>query len=303
MLEKMVHKYGASVGVISLIVSAFLWGGEYVVAKDVLNIVEPNWCNAIRSFFTAVFAVIIWRKHFKKATLKDWKIGDICVGFFGMATALQIMGLELINAGINAFISSAYVVLVPFMVWAIDKKRPAGKVFVSALVGIIGVSIMSVTGLSSGKLSIGPGEILTLLSAIGYGGAIVSADYFTEKSGVEFITGCQFIFTFVIAIIFAFAIESPPNITVTAPIFFEFIYLIFFGTFITQLLFTFGVNHASANQAGVIFPLESVSATILGCVFLHEQLKAVQVIGGLLIIAAIVISNISLKKNKSSEVL
>ena len=296
MLERFAGKYGAKAGVACLIVSALLWGGEYVVAKDVLDIMEPNWSNAVRGFFTSLFAVIVWWKYFRKAKAADWLRGIICGGLFGMGSALQIMGLEMINAGINAFISSAYVVMVPFMVWFIEKKRPAGKVFISALIAIVGISTMSVTGFSTGNLSMGPGEILSLLSAIGYGGAIVAVDYYTEKTDVEFITGCQFICTFVIGIIFALIMEQPPEVTVTATIVLEFIYLILFGTFITQFLFTFGVKYASANQAGVIFPLESVSATVFGCLFLHEQLAAVQVIGGILIVTAIIVSSISLKK-------
>ena len=43
MLDKLVKKYGAPVGVISLVIAALLWGGEYVVAKDVLDTIAPNW--------------------------------------------------------------------------------------------------------------------------------------------------------------------------------------------------------------------------------------------------------------------
>lgn len=286
----------SSLGVLLLIISSLLWGGEFVVAKDVLNVLDPNWSNAIRTFFTSVLALIIWRKHFKAATLQDWKRGTICGVMFGGAFALQIMGLELINAGINAFLSAAYIIIIPFVVWIIEKTRPAGKVFISAVIGIIGVAIMSVTGLSSGELSIGTGEILSLLSAIGYGGAIVSADYYTQKSSVEFITGCQFIFTFVIAMICAFIMEDLPSITLTVPVVLEFIYLIVFGTFITQLLFTMGMKYASANQAGVIYPLESVSAAVLGCIFLGERLAPIQISGAVMIVAAIIINNISFKK-------
>ncbi len=300
-MEKLAQKYGAPIGVTCLIVSALLWGGEYVVAKDVLDIVPANWCNAVRAFITAVFAFIIWHRHFKEAKLHDWIRGLICGALFGMGSALQLMGLETTNAGVNAFIASAYVVLVPFMVWAVERKCPAAKVFVSALIGISGVTIMSVTGFSTGNLHIGVGEILTLLSALGYGGAMVSADYFTEKTSVEFITACQFIMTAVIGLIFGLLIEDVPHVTMTVPIVLEFAYLVLFGTFVTQLLFTFGVKYASANQAGVIFPLESVSATVFGCLCLHEQLKAVQVIGGLLIIAAVVISSVSFGKSEGSQ--
>lgn len=301
MLEKLAQKYGSSVGIIALIIAALLWGGEYVVAKDVLDVMPPNWSNVVRMFLTSLFAVIIWRKHFKKATLADWKRGAICGGCFGLGSALQIMGLALTNAGINAFLASAYVILVPFMVWAVEKQRPKSKVFISALIGLAGVSIMSVTGFSTGELSIGLGEILTLLSAFGYGGAIVAVDKFTEKSSVEFITASQFIFTFLIAVVAALIMEEPPQMELTIPVFLEFVYLIFLGTFLTQLLFTYGTKHASANQAGVIFPLESVSATLFGCLLLGEQLAAVQVIGGLMLITAIIISNVSFQKKPGRE--
>ena len=65
----------------------------------------------------------------------------------------------------------------------------------------------------------------------------------------------------------------------------------------TQLLFTFGVKYASASQAGVIFPLESVSATVFGCIFLHEIMQGVQIAGSILILLSIIISSVEFKKN------
>lgn len=298
MEDKMAGKNGSIIGVICLIISASLWGGEYVVAKDVMDMISPNWLNVIRLFFTGLIAVIVWRKHFKAATKEDWKRGAICGTLFGLGSAFQTMGLELVNAGINAFLSSAYIILVPFMVWFVSKVRPGKKVFISAVVGIAGISIMSVTGFSTGHLSIGPGEILSLLSAIGYGAAMVSLDGFTEKSSVQFLTGAQFIFSLVVSLIFALILEEPPAIEINTAIVLEFGYLVLLGSFVTQLLFTFGLKYASANQGGVIFPLESVSATLFGCIFLHEQLKAVHVIGGILIVAAVIISSVDFKKKE-----
>lgn len=301
MLDKLAQKNGAVVGVIFLVIASFLWGGEYVVAKDVLDVLPPNWLNAIRTFFTAVIAIIVWRKHFKAASLQDWKHGAICGILFGLGNAAQTMGLDMVNAGINAFLSSAYVILVPFMVWFVSKVRPGSKVFLSAAVGIIGISVMSVTGFSSGNLSIGPGELLSLLSAIGYGAAMVAIDHYTEKTNVEFLTGAQFIFTCLVSLVFALILEQPPAVHVDGVMVMEFVYLVLLGTFATQLLFTFGLKYASANQAGVIFPLESVSATLFGCLCLHETLEIVHIIGGALIIIAIIISSVDFKKKDAPQ--
>ena len=54
---------------------------------------------------------------------------------------------------------------------------------------------------------------------------------------------------------------------------------------------------SSASQAGVIFPLESVSATVFGCIFLHEIMQGVQIAGSILILLSIIISSVEFKKN------
>ena len=109
----------------------------------------------------------------------------------------------------------------------------------------------------------------------------------------------QFIFSFAVALVMALALGEPvPSFDmVSAPIVMEFIYLVVFGTFFTQLLFTFGVKYASASQAGVIFSLESVSATVFGCIFLHEIMQGVQIAGSILILLSIIISIVEFKKN------
>lgn len=284
------------IGVTALIIAAMLWGGEYAVAKDVLDVMPPNWVNMIRTAIAAVIGIIVWRKAFKAAKPIDWVRGGIVGVFFGLGFATQTMGLETVNAGINAFLSSAYVILVPFMVWGIMKTRPHRNVFIAAVIAIVGISTMSVTGFSTGELSIGPGELLSLVSAIFYACALVCLDIFTEKSDIGFLTGCQFIFTFLVALVFAMIMEQPPHVQITGVVVAEFIYLIVLGTFATQLLFTFGMKYSTATQAGVIFPLESVSATALGCLFLGEVLESVHVIGGIMLVIAIVISSLEPKK-------
>jgi probable blue pigment (indigoidine) exporter len=103
-----------------------------------------------------------------------------------------------------------------------------------------------------------------------------------------------------VAAIFAVILEQPPVVEVTGVMVIEFIYLIILGTFVTQLLFTFGIKYASATQAGVIFPLESVSATALGVIFLGEVLEGVHIIGGILLVIAIIISSIE-PKDKNNK--
>lgn len=299
-MENKLSKRTNLIGVTALVIAALLWGGEFVIAKHVLDVIPPNWLNMIRTSVAAIIGLVVWRKEFKAATAKDWGRGAVVGIFFGLGFAVQTMGLESVNAGINAFLSAAYVILVPFMTWGVLKARPHRNVFIAAVIGIIGISTMSVTGLTTGELSIGPGELLSLLSAVFYSCAMIALDMFTEKTSPGFMTGSQFVFMFVVAAVFAVIYEQPPVVEVTGVLVIEFIYLIILGTFVTQLLFTFGIKYASATQAGVIFPLESVSATALGCIFLGEVLEGVHIIGGILLVVAIIISSIDPKSKEGT---
>ena len=140
MTNKLDAKKTSLIGVIALVIAAFLWGGEFVIAKHVLDVIPPNWLNMIRTSAAAVIGIIVWRKEFKAATAKDWGRGAIVGIFFGLGFAVQTMGLESVNAGINAFLSAAYVMLVPFMSWIVLKARPHRNVFIAAVIGIVGIS-------------------------------------------------------------------------------------------------------------------------------------------------------------------
>ena len=155
--------------------------------------------------------------------------------------------------------------------------------------------LAKLNGIDVNEFAIGMGEILSLVSAVFYACAMIALDLFTEKTSSGFLTGTQFIFSFLVATVFALIMEQPPVVDVNGFIIIEFIYLILLGTFATQLLFTIGIKYASATQAGVIFPLESVSATILGVLFLNEVLEGIHIIGGVLLVIAIIISSLEPK--------
>ena len=279
-----------SKGTIAIIAAALFWGFEFVVEKDVLYHIDPNWSNAIRFFISSLIIIGIWNKKFKSATKEDWKQGLFCGGIMGLGYAFQTMGLETINAGVNAFLCVAYIVIIPFLVWFIKKIRPNKLVFISAIIAIAGVSIMSLEGLTLGEFSIGKGEVLTLVGSIFYAGGIVSVEYYAKSMDSLLFAGIQCVATFGVSIIFALIIESPPTYF-DSILFWEFVYLIVFASILTQIMFTYGMKYVSSHRASILFLLESISAIIFGRVMLNEKIRINQIIGAILIIIAIILTN------------
>ena len=277
-------------GVSALILAAFFWGGEFVVEKDVLSYVEPNWSNAIRFAVASLCCLTIWRKSFIRANREDWKKGLISGSLMGLGFAFQTMGLATINAGVNAFLCASYILVIPFVLWRIERKKPQGIIFISAVTAIIGIVIMSLNDFSPEDFSLGRGEILTLIGSICYAGGIVAVDYYAAAMDSKFLAGSQCIATFVIAIFMALLIEEVPQ-TMSVRLTFEFVYLIVFSSLMAQLLFNYGMKYVSSGSAGALFLLESVSALFLGAIFLKEVITLNQIMGSVLIIVAILLSN------------
>lgn len=297
-MREIIDKYQQAnrIGILALILAAVFWGGEFVVEKDVLSHIEPNWSNTIRFFITGVFSVIVWRKDFLTASRTDWKKGLVSGGLMGLGFAFQTMGLETINAGVNAFLSAAYILVIPFFLWIAEKKKPKLLVVVSAVIAVTGVLFMSSVGFSIEDFHMGIGEILTLIGSVCYAGGIVTVDLYASEMDGKLLAGMQFVATFFISIMFALLFEDVPA-TIDSRLVIEFGYLIIFATLFAQLLFTYGMKYVSSEKAGMIFLLESVSAMVLGVFFLKETVYLVQAVGSVLIIMAIVIQDRAEKQN------
>ncbi len=67
------------------------------------------------------------------------------------------------------------------------------------------------------------------------------------------------------------------------------LYIAFFGTLVPFGLYLKGVNCIRAARAGITATLEPISAGILSAVFLNEILSGLQIFGGVLVIAAVVL--------------
>jgi len=277
-------------GTMALIAAALFWGIEFVVEKDILYYYGANWSNTIRFTAASLVFLFIWRDKFKTASGADWKKGMISGAAMGMGYSLQTMGLQYTSPGVNAFLCSAYIILIPFLVWYVDKRKPEKWIFFSIILAVFGVFFMSATGLSLSDVHMSRGEILTLLGSFFYAVGIVSCDYYAKNMDTKLLAGMQCIGTLLVAVIMAAIFEPLPNY-INGKIVFEFIYLILFASMFTQVLFTYGMRYVPSHKAGLILLIESTSAMILGWIFMHDPVIISQIIGGILIIIAIVISN------------
>ena len=115
---------------ILLVVATAIWGYSFVVMKDVVAVLPPAWLLGLR--FTAAGLILAAILHRRIA--RAFKLGPGILRVLGMGVLLgvfdfsafltQTIGLQHTTPGINAFLTATYCVIVPFLWWAIARRKP-----------------------------------------------------------------------------------------------------------------------------------------------------------------------------------
>ena len=270
-----------------ILLSAFLWGGEYVVVKDMVEYLPPNWINAFRFICAALLMIPLFYKKIRTISLKELKAGILTGIFLYGGFNLQTVGIQYTTAGKSGFLTSTYVVMVPFVLWLIRRKFPGIKVFISAVVCLAGIALLS---LEQG-LQFNPGDILTLAAALCFTGSIISFEYYSKRyepvnlTFMEMLTGGLLSF-------FTALLNEPVPVDVHLGGFeiFQLLYLIILGSLLCHVLSNVAMKWAEANHAAILWSLESVFAFVLGIIFLHESVSVQMAAGFILILSAVILT-------------
>ena len=270
---------------LSLLLVAIIWGSGFVVTKNALDHVTPYYLLAFRFTIATILLGIIFFKRLRKSNFKDIKSG-IVIGLFlfgGFAT--QTVGLNYTTAGKQAFITATNVVMVPFIYWAISKKRPDNYDILGAVLCLIGIGVLS---LDSG-LSVNYGDFLTLICAVFFALHISSVGYFAKDSDPLVLTVVQFATAAVLSIICVLLFE-PKSIQIQQEAIFPIIYLGLFSTLLAFLIQNVAQKYTSSTHAAIILSLEAVFGSFLALIFLKEAFTFRFVIGCFAILISVITS-------------
>ena len=174
------------VGLIMLSVVALFWGAGFVLNAQLLGSFgnTPSLLNALRFGISALclLAVFNRRIRFTKATLLYGSVGGalLFVGFL-----CQLVGMKYTSPSHSGFFTAFYIVLVPFIAWAVYRRRPHWSVFVGAAMAIGGLLLLNTTG--SNKGASWKGDLITLASALTFALQIVWADFALKRNKTDFV--------------------------------------------------------------------------------------------------------------------
>lgn len=211
----------------------------------------------------------------------------------GMTSVFYYLCVKYINVSIAIVLLMQTVWMGVLLEWFLDKKAPSLQKIIS--VGIVLVGTILATNILKSEIELDwRGIVWGMLAAASFTTTMFTANKIAlgvssaQRSLYMLLGGAVIVFGFSIA-----TQVTPFNLS----IFKDYgIFLALFGTIIPPLLMNAGFPHTGLGLGSIVSSLELPVSVMMAFMILNEQVVALQWIGIILIIMAIVIMNIKFNK-------
>ena len=278
-----------------LILITMFWGGTFLAVQYAMTMSGPFFFVGLR-FATAALAVaLLSLKTLRGLTWLEVKAGVFIGLSIAIGYSLQTWGLQSIPSSKSAFITAMYVPLVPVLQWVCLGKMPGIMSWIGVLLAFIGLIFLA--GPDGTSLTLGTGEIITLISALAIAAEIILISAWAGKVDIKRVTIVQL----ATASIVAFVTMIPAG--ESAPAFTPGLLVIALGlgifSAIIQVTMNWAQRSVSPTRATVIYTGEPVWAGIFGRLA-GERLPMLALFGGALIVLGVLVSELKLKRKKQA---
>lgn len=282
-----------------ILLTTVAWGLSFVILKHAIENSPALYVIGLRFAVSGICMAAIF---FKKIAAID-KTTLLCGLTLGViltaAYMMQTLGLKYISAGKNAFLTSLYCVIIPFVQWAIFKDKPKIYNVISAFLCVAGLAFVAFSGTGETEKNELLGSALTVVGAVFYSFQIIFSGKFQERGCntlqlliIMFLT--VGILTLGVSFIFELPIYGIESFAINKSLLLPLLYLTFVATMFAQMGQMVGIKLTSPAQASLILAFEAVFAAIFSIIVGDEILNGYLVAGFLIIFAGTMISELKL---------
>ena len=285
-----------SFSMLCALITTFIWGTAFIAQDTGMDNIGPLTFNSSRFFvgFLTIlpFAILIEKNKIKKEINNNTKLFIKYLIYMGVSlflgTFLQQAALQYTNIANAAFFTVFYVPFVPIILFLIYKEKVHWSIWPSIALCIVGVYLL--TDFSNAEIMLG--DALVILCSIFWALHIIYAGKFMQKFNIPiFYAALQAAFVFSLSIFFAFIFEE----VILSKILLELSSILYAGALSGGIAFTlqmYAQKNIEEAPAAIIYSLEGVFAAIAGWIILDQFLKFNNIIGCLLILFAVILSQI-----------
>lgn len=302
-----------------LLLASFVWGISFVSQRTGGVLMGSFTFNGIRSFIGSLFLLGLYyvlralrgRKGGGETVVRDESQavrerrnlilgGIVCGVVLFVATSLQQVGLTMgTGSGKAGFLTACYIVLVP--IWSIFLgKRCGWNVWVAVFMAVEGLYLLCMKGSFSMQTS----DLLVLLCALCFSVHILVIDHFSPLVDGVKLSCVQFLVCGILSLPFIFFVDmqgsfaSVPQWLTRFGSMDAWIALLYAGIMSCGVGYTLqivGQEGINPTVASLLMSPESVFSVLAGFVLLQETLTGREILGCVIMFAAIILSQIPCK--------
>ena len=286
---------------IYLTMCTIIWGGTFAVLKLSVAEISPLFLVSIRFGMAAaiLFPFILSIKKYRNSFQDSFKNRSVIVHGFMLGAMMiagfgfQTIGLKYTTASRSAFITELLILFTPFFQYFLHRRMPGPGNFAGMALILPGMYLLT----SVGEASINKGDLLTFLCAIGFAVYIVFLDHYSKLHDEFILLFWQMLstalFSFFLSVLFE---DIVFDINIYS--FSSLLYLVLIATLVAVYWQTRFQKDTNPVQAGILYSLEPVFATIFAMLFLSERPNPFFYSGAVLIIGGVIVSSAITGKKK-----
>ena len=274
-----------------LVFITMLWGGTFLLVHNVMSVSGPLFFVGLRFAAAALFVGVVSARALPGLTFTELKAGMLIGVTIMLGYGLQTMGLQTISSSQSAFITALYVPFVPLLQWLVLGRRPGLMPSIGICLAFAGLMLLA--GPEGGSLHFSEGEMVTLVSAVAIAGEIMLMSRYAGQVDVRRVTVVQL----ATASVLAFLMIVPTQERIPDFSWLLLVSAVGLGAMsaVIQVAMNWAQKSVSPTRATLIYAGEPVWAGIVGRIA-GERLPGVALLGGLLIVIAVVVSELKVRR-------
>jgi drug/metabolite transporter (DMT)-like permease len=285
------ERHGSLRADLSLVGISAIWGFTFTAMQLALRDASPLSFVAARFALASLALALIFRGRALRVTGPGLKYGILLGLCLASGSVLQTTGLVYTTASKSAFITALYVIIVPLICLLVTRVRPRLSSLVAVLIAAVGLA--EITAVQIHGFSFG--DLLTLGCAVAFALHIVVAEIAAPDQDPVLLTFWQALTTAVASSLVMLVAERP-HLPLTS---WTVVALVVTSLFATALAFSvqmWAQKETSGTHTALIFAAEPVFAAVFSVLIQHERLGIHGLIGGGLILGAILVSEIGARR-------
>jgi drug/metabolite transporter (DMT)-like permease len=278
-----------------LLSASVLWGLNYSIIKFGLAEIEPLAFPILRFGVGGFLLLIVLRLREGSigVRLRDFPLLAL-VGLFGITLSQSSFVLALTNTSVSdtALLGATSPVITTILAVMVGLETARRRHWIAAVIGFGGVALITAGGTSGLRLGASLlGDGLALINAFCFSVSWLPIQPLLRRySALRILTYEMLIGT---VCLFPFAVPSlvaQQARVVSLPAWAALGYAIVMGSIITNLLFFTAIGRVGPSRAAIYQYLQAFLAVLFAVALLGEQVTAIQLLGGAVVVASVALS-------------